>query len=96
MDKAHKAMIFEWLRWILVLPGSIVCAILIWFPIHWAVIMIDKPNPLAFIPPKMLERFVGAFFGFYGFSHCGSENCSKIQISDWHSNSNPLGDTMWL
>jgi hypothetical protein len=75
MNKAHKAMIFEWLRWILVLPGSLVSAILIMFPIHWAVMLIQFTYKkgdtidveglyglLACIPPEMLERFGEALF----------------------------------
>lgn len=57
------------------LPGSIVCAILVMFPIHWAVMLIQfvckkgdtiyvegPMGLLAAIPPKMLEYFGYALF----------------------------------
>jgi hypothetical protein len=63
------------LRWIAVLPAGVVCAFLVTFPIHWGVMLIQyfgKPeensktvtytNPLAMIPPDVLEMFGYALF----------------------------------
>lgn len=64
------------LRWLAVLPGAFLCVLLVAFPIHWAVelmqlfgrsnddsfVSIDGKTPLAAIPPEMLERFGYAFF----------------------------------
>jgi len=63
-------------RWLAVLPGAFLCALLVAFPIHWAVeliqlfggsgddsaVSIDGKTPLAAIPPEMLERFGYALF----------------------------------
>lgn len=64
------------LRWIAVLPGSFLSAVIVSFPIHWLVMLIglfgrasddafvsiDGKTPLAAIPPEILERFGYAFF----------------------------------
>lgn len=63
------------LRWICVLPGAVLCALLVAFPIHWIVMLIqlfgrsddsfitiDGKNLLAAIPPETLERFGQALF----------------------------------
>jgi len=64
------------LRWFAVLPGAFLCALVVEFPIHWVVMLIqlfggsnddsvisvDGKIPLAAIPPEMLERFGYAFF----------------------------------
>ena len=64
------------LRWIGVLPGALVSVVLVTFPMHWVVMLIqifggagydsfitiDDKNLLAAIPPEILERFGYAFF----------------------------------
>jgi len=63
------------LRWLAVLPGSVVCVILAMFPIHWAVMLIQfsfkegdtiyLEGPVSFlacIPPEILERLGYAIF----------------------------------
>ena len=63
------------LRWICVLPGAVLCGLLVAFPIHWIVMLIqlfgrsvdsfitiDGKNLLAAIPPETLERFGQALF----------------------------------
>jgi apolipoprotein N-acyltransferase len=64
------------LRWLAVLPGALLCVVIVMFPIHWAVGLIQllgKSNddsfisiggklPLAAIPPEMIERLGYAFF----------------------------------
>lgn len=75
MGKIDKSTMLEWLRWILILPGSIISAILITFPIHWVVVLIQLTHKrgdtievdsltglLACIPPEMLEHFGDALF----------------------------------
>lgn len=79
MDKPQinkKSSLIQIFRWFAVLPGSIVCALLVMFPIHWAVMLIqffggadseamitvDGKNLLAAIPPEILERFGYALF----------------------------------
>ena len=75
---SHKEMsvAIQVLRWLAVLPGAFLCALLVTFPIHWvvmliqlfgdsgddAVVSIGGKNPLAAIPPEMLERFGYALF----------------------------------
>jgi len=61
-------------RWLAVIPGSVVCVILVMFPIHWAVMLIqfafkneivnveDPISLLARIPPEFLERSVCVLF----------------------------------
>jgi len=79
MDKLQikkKSLLIQVVRWFAVLPGSIICAVLVMFPIHWIVMLIQwfgplyednsitingKP-PLSAIPPEMLERFGYALF----------------------------------
>jgi uncharacterized membrane protein YeaQ/YmgE (transglycosylase-associated protein family) len=75
MHRTNNKSLTQILRWFAVLPGSIICAILVMFPIHWAVMLIqfsckegDTINVeglmglLACIPPEMLERFGYALF----------------------------------
>jgi len=75
MDKSRKAVMLDWIRWILVLPVSLVSSILIMFPIHWAVMLIRFTHKrgdtfevdglidfMACISPEMLERFGYALF----------------------------------
>ena len=64
------------LRWLAILPGGLLCALIVAFPIHWGVgliqlfgmssensfVSIGDKIPLAAIPPEMLERFGYAFF----------------------------------
>tara|TARA_Y100000814_G_C12335250_1_gene402684 strand:+ start:649 stop:1080 length:432 start_codon:yes stop_codon:yes gene_type:complete len=40
------------LRWILVMPGALLAAILILFPLHWLFLIISSPSPDAFISVK--------------------------------------------
>ena len=78
MDKPQinkESSLIHVFRWFAVLPGSIVCAVLVMFPIHWAVMLIqfackegdtiEVEGPmglLACVPPEMLERFGYALF----------------------------------
>jgi hypothetical protein len=55
------------LRWAVVLPGSIIAALIAMFPIHWIVLWLHMKNSegdngfLAIIPEEMMERFLYAF-----------------------------------
>lgn len=57
-----------WLRWLAVLPGGILAAVLVSFPVHWAVLLItsgsneDESLGLSDLPPETLERLAVAFF----------------------------------
>ncbi len=70
-------------RWICVLPGALLCVVLVAFPVHWVVqlvqmfgrsddsfITVDGKNLLAAIPPEHLERFGQALFAPFAFV-CG-------------------------
>lgn len=54
----------SWLRWVLFLPAAILCALLVTFPIHWAVILLtsfrteEESGGLSLwnLPPETLER----------------------------------------
>lgn len=63
------------LKWLAVLPGGFLAALLVTFPIHWVVVLIqltDRPDEaiitignkglLASIPPEILERLGYALF----------------------------------
>jgi hypothetical protein len=63
------------LRWLCVLPGAFVAAVLAMFPIHWVVMLIhyfggsgdsfitiDGKNLFASIPPETIEHFGYALF----------------------------------
>ena len=58
------------LRWLAVLPGALLCALIVNFPIHWVVMLIqhfgsisiDAETPIAAINPEMLELLGYAFF----------------------------------
>jgi hypothetical protein len=62
------------LRWIGIIPGALLCAFLADFPIHWAVMLVGYlgtehdnnsivyTDPIAAIPPEVLELFGNAFF----------------------------------
>ena len=61
-------------RWLAVLPGSFICVVLVMFPIHWVVMLIqfafnneivnveDPISLLARIPPEIIERLGYVFF----------------------------------
>jgi len=57
-----------WLRWLAVLPAAILSAVLISFPVHWAVMIFtgfagnDDTIGLWDLPPETLERLGVAFF----------------------------------
>ncbi len=57
-----------WLRWLAVLPAGILSAVLVSFPVHWAVLIItgfagnDDSIGLGDLPPETLERLGIAFF----------------------------------
>jgi hypothetical protein len=94
MDKERKATIVEGMRWILVLPGSVVSAILVMFPIHWVVMLIqlfgkadddafvtiDGKTLLAAIPPEILERFGYALFVPMVLIICGAEIAPRFKF----------------
>jgi hypothetical protein len=64
----NASRIKDVLRWIAVLPGGLICAVLATFPIHWFVMMIhasrntEMAHSLSDVPPDILERFGYAFF----------------------------------
>lgn len=76
MLQEEMSKLAQILRWLVVLPGTIVCVVLAMFPIHWFVMLvqsyggpnnesfitIDEKHPLALIPPEVLERFGYALF----------------------------------
>ena len=49
------------LRWICVIPGAMVCGLLVAFPIHWLVLV--PSDSCITIPPETLERFLQAILG---------------------------------
>ena len=57
-----------WLRWLAVLPAGILSAVLVTFPVHWAVLIVtgfsgnDDSIGLGDLPPEPLERLGVAFF----------------------------------
>ena len=66
--KGLAAMSRFWLRWVAVLPAAILSAVLISFPVHWAVLIFtgfagnDDSIGLGDLPPETLERLGVAFF----------------------------------
>jgi len=65
----------HYLRWLAVLPGAVIGAVLVAFPIHWIIMFIKYTgtevgedgtitydNIIAAIPPDVLEYFAYAFF----------------------------------
>jgi hypothetical protein len=68
---AHQSpsILGEIVRWVVALPGGIVAAILVTFPVHWAVLIItslgsseDDSLSIADLPADTLERYATAFF----------------------------------
>jgi len=81
------------MRWIAVLPGAILCAILALFPIHWAVMLIKHfwthvdsdgtityYNPLAALPAEVLEYFANAFFTPFIIISVGARIAPKFKF----------------
>lgn len=82
------------LRCLAVLPGALLSALLVMFPIHWAVeliqlfgksgddstISVDGKTPLAAIPPEMLERFGYAFFSPLVIIYVGAKIAPKFKF----------------
>lgn len=73
------------LRWLCVLPGALLAALLVAFPVHWVVMLIqvfgrsddamitvDGKTPLAAIPPEVLERLGQAFFASFAIVGAGT------------------------
>ncbi len=73
------------LRWVCVLPGALSSVVLMAFPIHWIVMLIqmfgesddsfittDGKNLLAAVPPEDLERFGQALFAPFAFISGGA------------------------
>jgi hypothetical protein len=69
-------MLKQFLRWLAVLPGAILAALIVMFPIHWAALYIHYFGPFSepliadeegkglfqFMPFESLERFGNALF----------------------------------
>lgn len=68
-----------WLRWLAVLPAAILSAVLISFPVHWAVMIFtgfagdDDTIGLWDLPPETLERLGIAFFAPLAFIMAGAK-----------------------
>jgi hypothetical protein len=71
------------MRWIAVLPAAFLAVVVVWFPVHWAVMFLhyfgstgitkeDGTDLLAAIPPDTLERFGDAFFSPFAFVFVGA------------------------
>jgi len=66
-SSSHGRLLY-WLRWLAVLPAALMAIVLVSFPVHIAVLLInsgnteDSNNLLTAIPPETLERFGQAFF----------------------------------
>lgn len=79
-------------RWLAVLPGAVLCAFLVEFPIHWAVMLIGYfgtehdnnsityTNPIAAIPPDVLELFGNAFFTPFVIVSVGARIAPKYKF----------------
>jgi hypothetical protein len=80
-------------RWIAVLPGSVLCAILAQFPIHWAVMLIKHSgtevdsdgtitydNPISAMPDEVLEYFGNAFFTPFIIISVGAHIAPKFKV----------------
>jgi hypothetical protein len=62
LPNKRMSKLSQFFRWIAVLPGSIGCAMLVLFPIHWAVQLVTIPVQL-FVPFAQPEREMLEFFG---------------------------------
>jgi hypothetical protein len=73
------------MRWIAVLPAAFLAVVVVWFPVHWAVMFfqhynnpdywpftVDDKSPLALISADTLERFGDAFFPPFAFVFVGA------------------------
>ena len=69
-----------WLRWLVVVPGGLLAAVALFFPLHWAVLAITSqadgvlgigPN-LSEIPPRTLERLGMAFLSTFSVVYFGA------------------------
>ena len=68
------------IRWVLVLPAAVVCAVLVSFPVHWVVLstfrmgaMIELSDAAA----QNVERVAFAFFGPFAFVVAGTKVAPK-------------------
>lgn len=82
------------LRWIAVLPGALLCVLIVTFPIHWFVgliqyfcsysdypiIAIKGKSLLTTIPPEMFERFGRAFCTPIVMILCGAKIAPKLKF----------------
>ena len=63
-----SAKVMSIIRWVAALPAGLICALLVQFPIHWAIMAISssgKVGALGFyakLPSDVLELFANAFF----------------------------------
>lgn len=80
------------MRWVAVLPGAFLSAFLVQFPIHWFVMLLQYfgtehdnssttyTNPLAAIPPEVLEYFGYAFFVPFVVTWVGARIAPKFKF----------------
>jgi hypothetical protein len=86
MKKTLPPRIKEILRWVAVLPGGLICAVLSTIPVHLFVLMIhasrntDTPHTLSDVPPEILERFGYAFFTPFVLIFVGSKITPRFQF----------------
>ena len=72
MNSQSKSILI--IRWLAVAPGSVIAALLVLFPVHWGVLLIEYfgteidddgmvivTNPIAAIPPDTLEYLANGF-----------------------------------
>lgn len=80
------------MRWVAVLPGALLSAFLVSFPIHWSVMLlkyfgtehddsgITYTNPLSAIPSEVLELFGYAFFTPFIITWVGARIAPKFKF----------------
>jgi len=93
-QKKQRLKCLQVLRWLGIIPGAFLCTLLVMFPIHWVVMLIqlfgrsregdfisiDGKNPLAAIPPEMLERFGYALFTPFVIIIVGAKIAPKFKF----------------
>ncbi len=81
----RKTFLF-WLRWVAVLPTAALSAILVTFPVHWAVLIFtgfagnDDSIGLWDLPPETLERLGYAFFVPFSFVGLGARTAPAYKL----------------
>lgn len=61
-----------YIRWLAVIPGAVVCAMLVTFPIHWLIVIVADSEIISAFPADTFEYLAYAFFTPFNLIVSGS------------------------